>query len=502
MAKLTPKQKELMDSLGFKDQRLLAAVFLLIAVLIVGINIGFRYHRNSKLEEYPHVQGVVVGDQVYSEHIGSKTRHRNSLSVEYYPKGSNMSLTWYDDDGPYEFIHKGDKLRVYYDPDDPSDAYAAKKDWVTGVYVRADVFYDAAFILAFWPLSIGIFLLADFSRAKKRALKGELKPAKKVKCSADPDYDPNLHSLARMSNAKRGWLPFWICGILFYLFTLVMGVGMIVSVLQDKPEDSVSPVAAAIFMVILGHGMLAGVIISIRYLGRKKRAFISGFMADEATSVYEDRMAAAEVLWKLVKHYMEKEPFYSRFKLEYNRDWLETYEEKLEGFKKSEPQEVRSSEKKMPANMEELASMLEKIGFEVRTVDDGRQKPYLEVSRKEAPSSELVVELMGLLTYRDVLEFFDAFYKSPTDPGRYVSVYMTEGSPIYHFGNHGWSSNYEYMTCDQMADLIVKNWDKSDGRDYKDYIKISPNLWSDRDKDLYYRALSNVRENRVSLKLI
>ena len=296
-----------------------------------------------------------------------------------------------------------------------------------------------------------------------------------------------------MSNAKRGWLPFWICGILFYLFTLVMGVGIIVSVLQDKPEDSVSPVAAAIFMVILGHGMLAGVIISIRYLGRKKRAFISGFMADEATSVYEDRMAAAEVLWKLVKHYMEKEPFYSRFKLEYNRDWLETYEEKLEGFKKSEPQEVRSSEKKMPANMEELASMLEKIGFEVRTVDDGRQKPYLEVSRKEAPSSELVVELMGLLTYRDVLEFFDAFYKSPTDPGRYVSVYMTEGSPIYHFGNHGWSSNNEYMTCDQMADLIVKNWDKSDGRDYKDYIKISPNLWSDRDKDLYHMALSKAK---------
>ena len=109
MAKLTPKQKELMDSLGFKDQRLLAAVFLLIAVLIVGINIGFRYHRNSKLEEYPHVQGIVVGDQVYSEHIGSKTRHRNSLSVEYYPKGSNMSLTWYDDDGPYEFIHKGEE---------------------------------------------------------------------------------------------------------------------------------------------------------------------------------------------------------------------------------------------------------------------------------------------------------------------------------------------------------------------------------------------------------
>ncbi len=489
MAKLTSQQKEIMDSLGFKNQRAVAAVFILIAFLIVGINIGCRFSGNRKLEKYPHVEGIVTGNQVYTEHIGSKTRHRNSLTVEYYPEGSDMSLSWYDDDGPYEFMNKGDKLRVYYDPDSPSDAFIAKKDWVTGIYIRADVFYDAAFIVAVWPLIIGWYLFADYSRAKKRALKGDLKAAKKVKCSADPDYDPNLHDLARMANAKRGWLPFWICGILFYIFALVMGIGIIVSVIKDKPQDSFSPAVAAIFMMILGHGMLAGVIFSMRYLGRKKRAFIKGFMTDEATAVYEDRMTAADVLWKLVKHYMEKEPFYSRFKLEYNRDWLETYEEKLIGFKREEAEEV-TVPKKMPANMEELASMAGEIGFEVRTVDDGRQKPYLEVSRQEAPSSDMVVELLGLLTYEYVLEFFDSFYWSPTDPGRYVSVYMTEGSPVYHFGNHGWSSDYKYLSCSEMADLIVKNWDKYDGSNYKNYIKISTNLWSSRDKDKYYRVIS------------
>ncbi|MCR5529637.1 MAG: hypothetical protein K6F49_10510 [Saccharofermentans sp.] len=102
----------------------------------------------------------------------------------------------------------------------------------------------------------------------------------------------------------------------------------------------------------------------------------------------------------------------------------------------------------------------------------------------------MLVELLGLLTHKDVLHFFDAFYKSPTDPGRYVSVYMTEGTPVYYYGNHGWSSEYKHMTCEEMAGLIAKNWDESDGRSYGNYIEIKPNLWSERDKDLYYKALS------------
>lgn len=40
------------------------------------------------------------------------------------------------------------------------------------------------------------------------------------------------------------------------------------------------------------------------------------------------------------------------------------------------------------------------------------------------------------------------------------------------------------------ADLIVKNWDKSGGSNYKNYIKISTNIWSSRDRDKYYRVLS------------
>ena len=60
---------------------------------------------------------------------------------------------------------------------------------------------------------------------------------------------------------------------------------------------------------------------------------ISTFMADEATAVYAKREEAAQLLWKLVKRYMEAEPMWSRFKLEYNRDWLETYEDKLEHLK-------------------------------------------------------------------------------------------------------------------------------------------------------------------------
>ena len=79
------------------------------------------------------------------------------------------------------------------------------------------------------------------------------------------------------------------------------------SVILHPSGDNVSPIVFALFMIILGHMMLAGVIISIFYLKGKKTAFISAFM--------------------------EAEPMWSRFKLEYNRDWLETYEDKLEHLK-------------------------------------------------------------------------------------------------------------------------------------------------------------------------
>jgi hypothetical protein len=197
-------------------------------------------------------------------------------------------------------------------------------------------------------------------------------------------------------------------------------------------------------------------------------------MADEATAVYARREEAAQLLWKLVKRYMEAEPMWSRFKLEYNRDWLETYEDKLEHLKAKAPSEEQT-----------LEGRIWHLGFLVKTVNDARNKPYLEVSCSGIPNEKMVTDLLYLLTYEKVVRFFDAPYKSGSDPGRYVDVYMMEKKAVYSYGNHGWSSDYKCTTAEDVAKLIVKTWNNS--------VLIKDNPYAGRDWDLYYRSLRNVK---------
>ena len=334
MQKLTEEQQKLMDDMGFKGQRLVGGVFILIALLLVGLNVFFRFKDSHKYDDYVYTTGTVV-DYIVSKtprvgRRGSTYSSDYSIKVEYYVGDYEKPLTISDSDSAYEFINYGDTVRVYYDEENPGTAFLAKYDTLTGLYLPAEKNYYIPLYIAIFPTIIGIYLIIDFQKARKKALKNELKPRKKVVCSTDPDYDNNFHQLVRMSNYKRSWSGFWIAGSLFYLFTMFMGVMIIYSTLKDHPDDSFSPIVVACFMMLLGNAMLVGVIISVRYIDRRKKAFIAGFMADEATAVYRDREQAAEILWKLVKSYMEKETVFSRFKLEYNRDWLETYREYLD----------------------------------------------------------------------------------------------------------------------------------------------------------------------------
>ena len=63
---------------------------------------------------------------------------------------------------------------------------------------------------------------------------------------------------------------------------------------------------------------------------------------------------------------------------------------------------------------------------------------------------------------------------------------------VYHFGNHGWSSGYEKMSLDDMADLIAKNWTRADGRsayNYDRFVLIKANLNADYDKKAWFDKL-------------
>ena len=478
MQKLSKEQKDTLERLGFGNQHLWGAGFLFIAFMIIVINMVCRVVDSHKYDEYEYTVGTVVKFTSYKTPRTGVRRssydYYYSIEAEYYVDGYDKAFKISDSGDAYMFFRKGKELRIYYEADAPGRAFITKKDFLTGLYLPAEKQYYQPLYFSLFPTIIGIYLIVDYMKARKRALQNKLFPSKKVKSSKDPDYDPYLHDLARMPGYKRGWLPFQICGTVFYLFTVFGGIMTIRSVIMKPTGDIVSPIIFVSFLMLLGHGMLAGVIYSIYYLNGKKKAFITGFMADEATAVYVNRDEAAEILWKLVKRYMESEPFFSRFKLEYNRDWLETYEDRLEHLKAKAPSEEQT-----------LEGRIWHLGFLVKTVNDGRNKPYLEVSCSRIPDEKMVADLLYLLTYEKVVRFFDPSYTSGSDPGRYVEVYMMEKRAVYSYGNHGWSSDYKCTTAEDVAKLIVKTWNNS--------VLIKDNPYAGRDWDLYYRSLRNVK---------
>ena len=326
--KLTDEQKEIFEKSGAKNDWVVGLVFLVIFLAIAGINILCRFNDNRKLEELEYAQGLVISRQQHESWNGSKRRLTESITVEYTPQGSDSKYSFRDPDGPYEFIHEGDILGVYYEKGNPNNAFIAKTDWITGKDVRADVNYEAALIVSVFPLGIAVFFFFEELAVRKNIRKGKFKLKK-----SDGLYpDENLHELARMSNYKRSWTGAWIGLSLLYVFFMVIGIVLTVNSFTATEGDMSGPRFAGIFFIVLAQGAVLGVFFTIRFVLSKKRNFIKGFMADDATLVYKDRKKVANVLWKHVKHFMEAETMWSRYKYDYSKLWLEKYEDKLEEF--------------------------------------------------------------------------------------------------------------------------------------------------------------------------
>ena len=138
-----------------------------------------------------------------------------------------------------------------------------------------------------------------------------------------------------------------------------------------------------------------------------------------------------------------------------------------------------------------LYPAIEQLGFEITPGFDNRDQ--LKVFYDGQPSKEIIKELLLLLTYEQELSFWDEDYGNNIhDPGRYISVYNMGTHVVYNFGNHGWSSGYEKMSLDDMADLIAKNWTRADGRsayNYDRFVLIKANLNADYDKKAWFDKL-------------
>lgn len=139
-----------------------------------------------------------------------------------------------------------------------------------------------------------------------------------------------FHNLARIANHKRSWTGFWVSGTLFGL--IFAGLGAVNLYVYINDPTKAAPLPVSIFFMLMGLCMIGPVAGTMANMNIKKKTFIYDFMNDDMTSVYSDREGAAKALWKLVKHFMERETLWSKYKLKYSREWLMWYSKELEKY--------------------------------------------------------------------------------------------------------------------------------------------------------------------------
>lgn len=106
----------------------------------------------------------------------------------------------------------------------------------------------------------------------------------------------------------------------------------------------------------------------------------------------------------------------------------------------------------------EQITLLQEFGFQIGENDHrGRTQIYCE----NIPDLLSLEMLILTMTFRDEINYWDADWCSPTDPGGYVSALRLDNESVaYKEGNHGWTSHWYIVTIKEMAEHMQKNWDK------------------------------------------
>ena len=156
------------EALGNKYNRIIGIGFIVIAVLIICINMACRYAGSRRSRGYEYVEGVVTRWEEKKSYPHGVTRphYDYAIWVEYEPDGARHTYTLIDYSHAYEYVRKGVALRVYYEEDDPDEAYPARKDWLTGKYLPAENDYNIPLIISVPLTVIGIYFFIDDKKRK------------------------------------------------------------------------------------------------------------------------------------------------------------------------------------------------------------------------------------------------------------------------------------------------------------------------------------------------
>ena len=122
-----------------------------IAGMILCINVLCRIVDAGKSMDYVQVTGTVTMTQTTKEWVraGNRSREmpRYHVWIEYPIQGYEYPETIFDTYHDNMFS-KGDTVPVLYRKDAVYEAYAAKKDWMTGAYLPVSKWYNVPLIIA------------------------------------------------------------------------------------------------------------------------------------------------------------------------------------------------------------------------------------------------------------------------------------------------------------------------------------------------------------------
>ena len=162
-------EKEI-DELAKKIIHLIGFAIIGIAILLVSINICCRFAGAKKGKKYEYTDGVVTKvDETKTYQRGSKQAYYDyTIWVDYIPVNDDKTYTFLDSSHAYENIGQGDVLRVYYQEDDPEEAYVARKDWLTKMYLPAEKHYNIPLFISVALIFIGILFFIDDEKLKSK----------------------------------------------------------------------------------------------------------------------------------------------------------------------------------------------------------------------------------------------------------------------------------------------------------------------------------------------
>lgn len=147
-----------------------------IAAIILCLNVLCRIIDAVKSMEYVQVMGTVTSVDERTEYRAGKRSYIYSAGISYQPRGWRI--------GEYivehvDMLSEGDTVPVLYRKDAVWEAYAAKKDWMTGAYLPISKWYNVPFVISIVLFVIGFLMYTNSPILEWYTRAGEITIGKK-----------------------------------------------------------------------------------------------------------------------------------------------------------------------------------------------------------------------------------------------------------------------------------------------------------------------------------